>query len=472
MKSRAAGLSILVFLTLVLVAPVLADEGKTIDQIAAAQKIPIASQVAHFYQWALGISGLVALGILVYAGLLYITAGGNASRQGDAKQWIWNALVGLGLLFSSYLILNTINPNLTKFQNLDLSQVKVEQVTGAPEAAKNLNLPELIGNFYQWALGIGGIVALGIIIFGGILYTISPGNSSRQGDAKTWIGSAIVGLVLLFGSYAILNTVNPDLIKLKFSLDKAEFSAPASSPVDIGEPPKPGEKISLGIAQQIGNFYQWALGIGGLIALGVLILGGILYTISAGNASRQDDAKGWLLGAVMGILLLFGSYLILNTINPELTKLKDLKLIVNEAAQEPRIDIPPVDGPDCGGIYTTGSGTANKGNFGDPGCEAQAGANPQYRQALASLLQSQDPANALHWYKTVIPCETGGDGEYNPNAFNPNSPDPRGAWGLFQMGSTGRANGKYDFGNKPWREQANNAVNLLRENSSRYWACW
>lgn len=98
-------------------------------------------------------------------------------------------------------------------------------------------------------------------------------------------------------------------------------------------PAKPGEKVPLGIAEQIGNFYQWVLGIGALIALGVLVFGGILYTTSAGNASRQDDAKQWGLGSVIGLLILFGSYLILNTINPELTKLKDLNLIVNQAAQ-------------------------------------------------------------------------------------------------------------------------------------------
>src|SRR3990167_9921491 len=90
---------------------------------------------------------------------------------------------------------------------------------------------------------------------------------------------------------------------------------------------------SLGLSQQIANFYQWALGIGGLVALGIIVFGGILYTVSAGNASKQDDAKQWITGALIGLLLLFGSYLILNTINPELTKLKDLELIVNEAAE-------------------------------------------------------------------------------------------------------------------------------------------
>ena len=100
---------------------------------------------------------------------------------------------------------------------------------------------------------------------------------------------------------------------------------------------------SLGLSQQIANFYQWALGIGGLVALGIIVFGGILYTVSAGNASKQDDAKQWITGALIGLLLLFGSYLILNTINPELTKLNDLKLIVNEAAQKTSTPPSPSD---------------------------------------------------------------------------------------------------------------------------------
>ncbi len=110
------------------------------------------------------------------------------------------------------------------------------------------------------------------------------------------------------------------------------------------------KEVSLGLPQQIGNFYQWALGIGGLIALGVLIFGGILYTISAGNASRQDDAKQWITGSIVGLIILFGSWFILNTINPELTKLKDLKLLANKAAESGGGDsshYPVINGQTC-----------------------------------------------------------------------------------------------------------------------------
>ena len=81
MKFRASGLLVLTLLSFILIVPVVfAGPGQTIDEIVQGQKIPIAEQVTNFYQWILGISALVALGILVYAGLAYTASGGNASR--------------------------------------------------------------------------------------------------------------------------------------------------------------------------------------------------------------------------------------------------------------------------------------------------------------------------------------------------------------------------------------------------------
>ncbi len=68
--------------------------------------------------------------------------------------------------------------------------------------------------FYQWALSIAGILAFGIIIFGGVKYMVSAGNPSMQGDAKEWIKAAILGVVLLACAYLILYTINPNLVNL------------------------------------------------------------------------------------------------------------------------------------------------------------------------------------------------------------------------------------------------------------------
>ncbi|HVN26547.1 MAG TPA: pilin [Candidatus Paceibacterota bacterium] len=71
----------------------------------------------------------------------------------------------------------------------------------------------------------------------------------------------------------------------------------------------------------IKSFYQFALAIGGLAAFGAMVFGGIKYMSSGGNPSMQSEAKEWLWGAILGVALLAGAYLILSTIDPALTTL-------------------------------------------------------------------------------------------------------------------------------------------------------
>ncbi|MBI2506707.1 MAG: hypothetical protein HYW00_01030, partial [Candidatus Colwellbacteria bacterium] len=238
----------------------------------------------------------------------------------------------------------------------------------------------------------------------------------------------------------------------------------------------------LGLAPQIADFYQWALGIGGIVALGVIIFGGILYTVSAGNSSRQEDAKQWITSALMGLLLLFGSFLILNTINPELTKLKDLNLVVNEAAQgtftgslgNPSANL--VKGPDCGGFYVYGTVKAFYGNFADPNCEyANEATRAQYKDNLYKLLQELDPQNANHWFSVVIPHETSPAGNYNPNAVNRASTCVQertctgGACGLYQTDC--ECKNPPDCGGVDWQSQTRYAIEILKAGRINYWPC-
>ncbi len=55
-----------------------------------------------------------------------------------------------------------------------------------------------------------------------------------------------------------------------------------------------------------------------ILALAMLIIGGVEYVGSAGNTSLLGDAKGRMLNAILGLLLALSSWLILNLINPDL----------------------------------------------------------------------------------------------------------------------------------------------------------
>ena len=68
--------------------------------------------VSYVFTFSLTIIGFVAFFNLVYAGILYMTAGIDPSKKSQAMDKIKNSVLGIMLLFGSYLILNAINPEL------------------------------------------------------------------------------------------------------------------------------------------------------------------------------------------------------------------------------------------------------------------------------------------------------------------------------------------------------------------------
>lgn len=90
----------------------------------------IAGYVNRLYIYALGLVGLTALGAMIFGGVLYTTSAGNPSLQGDAKKRINSALIGLGILLTSYLILYTINPDLVNLRN---PSIAADYTIKAPE---------------------------------------------------------------------------------------------------------------------------------------------------------------------------------------------------------------------------------------------------------------------------------------------------------------------------------------------------
>jgi len=92
----------------------------------------------------------------------------------------------------------TVNPNIPGLTNVS---------TAGPAG--------WIKSIYGFALIFSGILAFGAIVYGGVKYAISAGNASKQAEGRAWIWSALIGLLLLAGAYIILQTVNPDLVKLQ-----------------------------------------------------------------------------------------------------------------------------------------------------------------------------------------------------------------------------------------------------------------
>ena len=117
-----------------------------------------------------------------------------------------------------------------KLQQTDISKLTQGETTYVPkiEIPCNTNIAggacptnwktdiaSYIARLYQFSLMIAGLIALGAIMYGAVLYTLSAGNFVSKEEGKEWMKNAVYGLVLLFGAYLILYTINPDLVKLK-----------------------------------------------------------------------------------------------------------------------------------------------------------------------------------------------------------------------------------------------------------------
>lgn len=76
------------------------------------------------------------------------------------------------------------------------------------------------------------------------------------------------------------------------------------------------------IGDYILTVYKYAVSIVSILAVIVIIVSGVQWTVSGGNSEAIGSAKKKIMGAVVGLFIAFMSYAILNTINPALVNLR------------------------------------------------------------------------------------------------------------------------------------------------------
>jgi len=69
------------------------------------------------------------------------------------------------------------------------------------------SVPAIIGNVIKVILGVSGTVALIFIIWGGIQWMISKGDTSKIGEARKLMTSGMIGIAIIAAAYAITDFV-------------------------------------------------------------------------------------------------------------------------------------------------------------------------------------------------------------------------------------------------------------------------
>ncbi|GEM_PF-6674729 len=77
------------------------------------------------------------------------------------------------------------------------------------------DLADYIGLIFQYAVGVAGIFAVALIMWGGMKWIFSGGDQGAVKSAQETIRNAVIGLILALGAYLLLNTINPNLVALQ-----------------------------------------------------------------------------------------------------------------------------------------------------------------------------------------------------------------------------------------------------------------
>ncbi len=93
--------------------------------------------VAAIYDWLLPAAALLAVVVLMIAGLQWMLARGNTSRIDKAKGRIRNAVTGVILLLGAYTLAYLIDPRLVTFEALETSLIaqQLDEDTGGEEGS-------------------------------------------------------------------------------------------------------------------------------------------------------------------------------------------------------------------------------------------------------------------------------------------------------------------------------------------------
>lgn len=130
-------------------------------------------------------------------------------------------LFGIGLLLKS-------SPALAQFD---------QWTNYVPAELRSNTLEGYVQSIINAALVLAGVVAVAYLIIGGYQYITSSGNAETAATAKGTIMNAIIGLVVIFAAYVIIDFVMTRVIRVGGSVTTGTTTTPPTG----GSTPSAGD---------------------------------------------------------------------------------------------------------------------------------------------------------------------------------------------------------------------------------------
>ncbi len=72
---------------------------------------------------------------------------------------------------------------------------------------KGGSIPQLVGGVLNGLFAVLGLIFLGLMVYGGMLWLLSEGQEKKVNAARGFIFHSVVGLILILAAFAITNFV-------------------------------------------------------------------------------------------------------------------------------------------------------------------------------------------------------------------------------------------------------------------------
>lgn len=137
---------------------------------------------------------------------------------------------------------------------------------------------------------------------------------------------SVLGLMVFLFVSPLASTHAAENLELQIPVPDHKNPAKFTSTIDLCEEDAAGSLVCNGIPNYFLGLYIWIITAAAIVAVVILMAGGMQWMTSRGSSAGINAAKKKISNALIGIVLLLGSYSLLYLINPALTVFKPLNL--------------------------------------------------------------------------------------------------------------------------------------------------
>lgn len=152
--------------------------------------------VANIYGMITDVASYVAVILVMWGGFLYVTSSGDPGKSMKGQKTITNSLIGIVIVKGSDIIFKLIKTIATGAK----STANVGGTAGVAPLASYVG-----GRALFW----GGIIAVIMIIWGALQYSMSAGDPGKATKGKKTIISACIGIaIMMFAAIIVTIVIN------------------------------------------------------------------------------------------------------------------------------------------------------------------------------------------------------------------------------------------------------------------------